>query len=305
MDYFLLNSSTGQLRTARRLDREKIDNENGIVKLIVRAREIDNFIVLNNSNSFSSIDISITITDVNDSPPTFNKKEYFVNLPENTPNGTLLPLDINVFDADVGNNSVFSLRLGDLSETFKVEPNVVVGSSYINIRVWNGNLDYENPNHRKFIVLLIAEEIYTIPQLSSTATIHVNLLDINDHYPFFEKDNYIAKVSETIPPGAFILQTLAKDVDTGLFGDEGLIYSLHGTGADLFTIDKKNGVITVAECSLNGIKLVNDTDKFELTISENEERYFNDKPQLGKQPCLDYEFQNEYFLTVSVSISKA
>lgn len=45
---------------------------------------------------------SVTIKDVNDEPPQFNKREYSVKLPENIPDGTTLPnLDMIVTDPDV------------------------------------------------------------------------------------------------------------------------------------------------------------------------------------------------------------
>lgn len=53
-----------------------------------------------------------------------------------------------------GQNSVFGLRLDDVSGVFDVEPKQVTGSSPVSIRIANGTLDYENPNQRKFIVLV-------------------------------------------------------------------------------------------------------------------------------------------------------
>lgn len=53
-----------------------------------------------------------------------------------------------------GQNSVFALRLEDVSGVFDVEPKLVTGSSPVSIRIANGTLDYENPNQRKFIVLV-------------------------------------------------------------------------------------------------------------------------------------------------------
>lgn len=97
---------------------------------------------------------SITIHDVNDSPPTFNQKNYFISLAENTPVGTPLPIEMSVRDPDVGQNAVFDLRLEDVSGVFDIEPKHVTGSTQISIRVANGTLDYENPNQRKFIVLV-------------------------------------------------------------------------------------------------------------------------------------------------------
>lgn len=49
---------------------------------------------------------------------------------------------------------MFALRLEDVSGVFDVEPKLVTGSSSVSIRIANGTLDYENPNQRKFIVLV-------------------------------------------------------------------------------------------------------------------------------------------------------
>lgn len=49
---------------------------------------------------------------------------------------------------------MFSLRLEDVSGAFEVEPKSATGSTPVSIRVANGSLDYENPNQRKFIILV-------------------------------------------------------------------------------------------------------------------------------------------------------
>lgn len=53
-----------------------------------------------------------------------------------------------------GSNSVFNIKLVDDSGIFSVEPNLATGSTSVSIRVANGPLDYENPNQRKFILLV-------------------------------------------------------------------------------------------------------------------------------------------------------
>lgn len=103
MDYFLLDPRTGELRTAKPLDREALPDATGVVTLIIRAREIINGLPVSGSDPLTTTTTkaSITIRDVNDSPPAFNQKNYFVSLSENTPPGTPLPLDISVQDPDV------------------------------------------------------------------------------------------------------------------------------------------------------------------------------------------------------------
>lgn len=214
---------------------------------------------------------SITIHDVNDSPPTFNKKNYFISLAENTPVGTPLPIEMSVRDPDVGQNAVFDLRLEDVSGVFDIEPKHVTGSTQISIRVANGTLDYENPNQRKFIVLvssprsfsltkfseyllnacskqIVAEETKTPQKLSSTATLTVTVTDANDNRPIFEHESYSFSVSETAPSGHLIGTIIAKDLDSGRFGSNGIRYSLSGTGANLFDVNEKSGAISVATC---------------------------------------------------------
>lgn len=248
MDYFLLDSKTGELRTAKPLDKEALPDATGLINLTVRARELIDGAFGNDPLTFATTQASVTIRDVNDSPPTFNQKEYYVHLMENTAVGTPLPLDISVNDPDVGQNSKFSLRLEDVSGVFDIEPKLVTGSSQVSIRVANGTLDYENPNHRKFIVLIIAEETETSPKLSSTATLTVSIADANDNRPSFEQEAYSATISETATAGQLITTITAKDMDSGTFGDQGIRYLLSGTGSELFDVDAITGAITVAKC---------------------------------------------------------
>nr|UZM07820.1 cadherin 1 [Geocoris pallidipennis] len=273
LDYFLLDSETGELRTAKPLDREALVESTGVLTLLVRARELVNGIPGNDSLTSSTTMASVTIKDVNDEPPQFNQKEYHVMLSENIPLGTPLPnLNMTVTDPDVGINSKFSLKLADLSEAFAVEPTSGSGSTAVSIRTRNGPLDYENPNNRKFILLVIAEETDTTQKLSSTATVTVEITDANDNSPEFDREAYSANVDETAQPGEPVFTAAATDIDTGAFGTKGIVYNLVGHGAESFEIDKKTGVISVAPCDTPGIP-----------------------------PCLDYETKSTYYLNLEAT----
>jgi len=78
---------------------------------VIRARELVNGVPSDDPLTSATAKATVTIRDVNDSPPVFNHKEYSVSLLENTPPGTPLALDMSVSDADVGINSKFALRL--------------------------------------------------------------------------------------------------------------------------------------------------------------------------------------------------
>ena len=61
-------------------------------------------------------------------------------------------------------------------------------------------MDYENANERKFLLLVEAKE--PNGRLSSTATVTVEVIDLNDNAPEFPKDSYtaIGKNNKLISP---------------------------------------------------------------------------------------------------------
>lgn len=64
----------------------------------------------------------------------------------------------------------------------------------------------------------------------------------------FEHDSYSFNVVETAPSGYVIGTISARDLDSGRYGTSGVRYSLSGAGAELFKVNGKTGVISVAEC---------------------------------------------------------
>ncbi|XP_013167348.1 PREDICTED: cadherin-87A [Papilio xuthus] len=267
LDFFWLDSNTGELKTARPLDREALADPNSPLNLTVRATELVNGIPVVSNITSTLATVTVTIRDVNDEPPRFNRREYHVDIPESLPVGTPLPnLDMVVTDTDVGSNSVFSLRLSDEMGAFVVEPATATGSATVTLRL-NTSLDYEDPNQRKFILEVIAEEVHTSPKLSSKASVTVSLWDVNDNAPHFPDEPHAASVPEAAPPGTRVTALRATDRDTGRYGTEGIVYELSGSGAELFRVDSRSGVISVAECATP-----------------------------GTPPCLDYETRKDYFL---------
>lgn len=119
--------------------------------------------------------------------------------------------------------------------------------------------------------MVVAEEIYTNPKLSSTATVTVSITDANDNAPIFENDVYTATVLETASAGTLVTTITARDMDSGSFGENGIVYQLFGSGSERFIVNNKTGVITVAPC---------------ITPGHDE--------------CLDFETKPVYFLSYKV-----
>ena len=80
--------------------------------------------------------LTITIRDVNDEPPTFNKPEYKVTIQENVPFGTpLANLNMEIKDTDTGINSIFTVRLEDPSGKFSIDPVQATGHTAVSLKI--------------------------------------------------------------------------------------------------------------------------------------------------------------------------
>lgn len=274
-NYFAIDNNNGVISIDKPIDRETLGaSSGGVLMLRVRASELVNGVPREDDESTTSTaDITITIRDVNDEPPLFNQNEYKVSLLENVPFGTpLANLNMEVKDLDTAPNAIFDINLvgGDPNGKFAVEPKRATGHSAVSLKVNSQNLDYENANERKFLLLVEAKEANVNGRrgLSSTATVTVEVLDLNDNSPIFPTDSYTADVSEAAPEGYEVITIAAEDRDSGDFGTQGIRYQLNGQGSHLFNVDPLTGKITVASCIEN---------------------------------CLDYESIRAYYLSFSAT----
>ena len=106
--------------------------------------------------------------------------------------GEAIPgLDMIVFDKDAGANSEFRLELvpvKDADGLLEVFPAKASGKTPVVIRVANASrLDYEKEEQRDMVVHVVATDG---GQMSSTATLTLLLMDVNDNKPRFEFPSY-------------------------------------------------------------------------------------------------------------------
>ncbi|NXK14566.1 PCDC2 protein, partial [Herpetotheres cachinnans] len=161
--------------------------------------------------------IHVEISDINDNPPRFEEPVYSVYIPENNPLGALL-CTIKATDPDVAENAHVSYSLLD----GKIEGLPV--ASYVSIKSDSGNMyavrsfDYETL--REFQVVVQAQDA-GIPPLSSTVTVHIYVVDENDHAPqiLYPTSTNTSAALEMIPRSAYagylVTKIIAIDGDSG------------------------------------------------------------------------------------------
>lgn len=92
----------------------------------------------------------------------------------------------------------------------------------------------------RYSLEVIAQD-YGIPSLSSTATVDITVLDINDNSPKFSSSSYAIDISEDAVIGSLVLEVTASDADEGKNGQ--ILYFLSKEARGTFSIDPDTGRI--------------------------------------------------------------
>ncbi|XP_046941963.1 protocadherin alpha-12 isoform X2 [Lynx rufus] len=159
-----------------------------------------------------SVQIKISILDVNDNAPEFDKPGYRVVLFENVPNGTRV-IQLNASDLDEGVNREISYAIRlilPVSEKCMFSINAETGE----IRIY-GKLDFEENNEYEIQVNAIDKGI---PSMAGHCTVLVEVLDLNDNTPEVMITSLSPPVREDVQVGTVIALISVSDRDSGANG---------------------------------------------------------------------------------------
>ncbi|XP_049642808.1 protocadherin alpha-C2 isoform X2 [Suncus etruscus] len=188
--------------------------------------------------------LQVKISDVNDNPPSFQEASYSVYVQENNLPGALL-CTVQATDPDEKENAEVTYSL------LERELQGLPVTSYVSIDSTSGSLyavnsfDYEK--FREFYVIVEAQDKGQ-PQLSSTVTVNVYVVDVNDHAPHIlypTSTNFsvaIEMMPRTAPAGYLVTKVIAMDSDSGQ--NAWLFYHLaQSSDLELFKVELHSGEI--------------------------------------------------------------
>ncbi|XP_032221364.2 cadherin EGF LAG seven-pass G-type receptor 2 isoform X2 [Nematostella vectensis] len=221
---FSVDETTGVIKTAGSLDREKVDT----YRFEVTAT--DHGIPQLKAKSF----VYIHIADVNDNDPVFLKPSYEAKVREDIrPGGRVI--EVSASDADIGKNTqiIYSFASnGDGQGTFTIDSTQGI------IRTLKP-LDRETIPEYELTV--VATDQGTPPGQASVK-VKVILEDVKDSPPLFEKPLYEVTVPEDTPPRSPVITVKAKSQD--LSPETGMMYSIvRGNSPQVFDINPNTGAI--------------------------------------------------------------
>ncbi|KAG7471220.1 hypothetical protein MATL_G00122070 [Megalops atlanticus] len=221
---FAIDPVTGVVSATRVLDREVQDR----YTLTVYAK--DGGLPPN----FAKATVRITVLDENDNSPAFGKPHFSLEVPENLEPVELFTL--RATDQDAGDSGEVEYRIvaGDPDGDFHLDSS-------------SGALSTSRPLDRerkaRYALTVVARDHGT-PSLSSTTTVEVTVLDVNDNSPRFESGSYTVEIPEDAAVGSLVLEVTASDEDEG--SNSQVLYFLSSESRGMFSVDAGTGRITTA-----------------------------------------------------------
>lgn len=213
---FIIDPKTGEIRTqARLVNKQKM--------YALKAVAIDH----GNPPLFSEVDVTINVIESNDEPQ-FLQSFYEVTIPEDIPlftpvanvTATSTNSEHHVFYSFVVDNNHRNIH-----RAFTIDP--------------NGLVKVEGPLDRETIpVYTLTIRAETTPELSSFATLKIDITDVNDSPPKFLSLRYFGEVPENVKTGTRVLQVSANDPDLRSNTTYSMVFK-----SEHFSVHNETGII--------------------------------------------------------------
>uniref|UniRef100_A0A672QV40 Protocadherin Fat 3-like n=1 Tax=Sinocyclocheilus grahami TaxID=75366 RepID=A0A672QV40_SINGR len=261
--FFSIDKSSGIVVLERLLDREVQSS----YRITVRASDQGVPVRLS-----SLANITITVLDINDNPPVFERRDYLATLPEDVAVGTEV-VQVYAASKDIGTNAdiYYNIRSGNQQGHFTININTgeihnmrflfksdVYTFIFIYI-IWTlsctmfilvpctGAISVSRPldfeSCKDYFLTVEATDGGT-PPLSAVTMVNINLTDVNDNAPMFSRDAYSVSISEDNKPlGTSVLQLSVIDKDASHNGLPFHFRILSGNEGAWFKLDRE-GLLT-------------------------------------------------------------
>ena len=225
ISYYIISGGVGKFKVGR------VD---GVVRV---AENLDREVYPVHTLNISAVDgsyypregygiLTITLRDVNDNAPRFEKPVYKVGISEDAAVGSVLA-NVIATDPDLGTNADITYSMSHAM--------FAIDSDTGTVRTLRA-LDREMENTYSFIV-----HARDGGGLMSSVAVNVVVHDVNDNSPHFLTDVYKTDVLGKIPVGTIVLVVVATDKDTG--GNGHVTYSVADMKEDLFSVGVQDGLI--------------------------------------------------------------
>ncbi|KAM6249664.1 cadherin-related family member 2 isoform 1-T2 [Spheniscus humboldti] len=210
---FTINATTGEMHSKEPLDREALEDERG--QVVVTVEVYDHGV----PKLHTSVNVTITVGDMNDNAPMFLNQSYEFSVFEDSP-GSLVG-EVEATDADrteINSRISFLLQRGSGSSNFLIRSSPL-GRGYYGGQLSvdpDVSLDYDTLQQKFFFLVVLAENT-AADNMGDTASVSVvvHILDINDEPPtILPASLQDVHVSENGTQQGLVHTLVASDPDT-------------------------------------------------------------------------------------------
>lgn len=225
---FKIDSDTGKVYVASPLDRE------------IQDEYLLNVVAADGSWQ-AETPLTITIQDVNDNAPEFEKPFYKFNFPETHKIGATVGRVIATDKDKQGSNSVVSYNLKQPSDVFFIDP--IYGDIFTKRALKYKHSTKDTSQENEYTLTVLATDNGK-PPLSAECSVIINVIDSNNNAPQFEKKKYFSPIPINLEMLSPLITVVAADHDSGVNSE--IVYFVYGGNAtDLVQIDKFSGLISL------------------------------------------------------------
>ncbi|XP_055015522.1 protocadherin gamma-A3-like [Boleophthalmus pectinirostris] len=220
-----------------------------------------------------TMQILITVLDVNDNAPVFTNPIYKASIKENAPLGTVV-MTVTATDADQGSNAKITYSVSSMPDNARglFEINPENGSIML-----TGNVDYEKAQHFQLSIRASDDG-----GLVDSCKVMIYVTDVNDNKPDIQVLSKINSMSEHANPGTIVTMVNIIDTDSAengkvqCFINDNIPFELKFTNNDFYSLvtggdlDREQASqynITVT-CSDEGVPSLSSSVTLTLHISD-------------------------------------
>ena len=239
---FSINPDTGLLSTAQRLNFES----KSMYTLHVAARNLRPFQGPNASAIVNpAVQVIVNVRDINDELVVFDQQSYHIQIYENTPKNQVIAI-LNATNPQrplTDQDIYYWIEGGSKGAANKFFIDSSTGELVLKEAV-----DRDPPaNEVSFKLRVFARDRLSINTFNTSVPVVIEVVDVNDNPPSFDKPHYELEIPESLPLGTTLPNFFkVRDIDSGSYGK---IIGFYLNGSDhertTFKINNVTGAVTL------------------------------------------------------------
>lgn len=189
----------------------------------------------------TTVEVIVSVSDVNDNPPVIAAASYSAALDENVSVGlSTVVANISISDRDSGLNGMFNATITDDLGRPSVCSIQVFFNRYALVTLTSA-LNYEDIEEYTFTVMVTDRGT---PTLNASVGVTLQVRDVNDNNPVLVLPVTDVRISEDIPVGSAVLTVNATDADAN---GRAVVSFAFEIPSFQFEINRNTGVITTLQ----------------------------------------------------------